>query len=529
MEASRSTLSFAVAGLALLMGSGFFLGPALSSASEGLPTDVALETRSPALSDDPSAIITPADMYNRIYFLAHDGLRGRDTPSPGLDAAAGYLVSESRRMGLEPGVDGSFYQPWPFRLMGTDLEATSLFVLGPAGERALAVGQDAAVRGGTDLELDHPLMMVGGCNAVPESGQMAGMVAVFCLPVEGPWTRQAQALANRQARFAEAAGAVGTIHLLADGLPADQLAQMAETMGRPFRMMGNDLPGPQIFMSRDVARMVDPSIPERILELDHGQMEETGTRLSGRMPLEIHDDAHPSNVVALLPGSDPVLRDEFVVLSAHYDHVGVGEPVDGDSIRNGADDNASGTAALLEVARALTAMPEAPRRSVLFVWVAGEEKGLLGAEWFADNSPFPTDQMVANINADMISGNAHADSLIVIGKEYSTLGALVDEVNAEMDTGLITSDDIWPEQRFFFRSDQFHFMRKEIPALFFFAGLHECYHRPCDTIDFVDYEKATKIARLMTNSVIEIANRDERPQWYPERLVEVREMTAGGR
>ena len=526
MKDIRSTLSFAAAGLALLMGAGFFVGPALSSASDVLPADAA-DGRTAALSDDdPSAIITPADMFNRIYFLAHDGLLGRDTPSPGLEAAAGYLVSESRRMGLEPGVDGSFYQRWPYRLMGTDLESTSLFLQGPAGERAVAVGTDAAIRGGTDMNLDHPLMLVGGCNAVPEEGQMAGMVAVFCLPVEGPWSRQAQALANRQARFAEAAGAVATIHMLADGFPADQLEQMAEAMGRPFRMMGHDTPGPQIFMSRDVVRMVDPSIPERILELDHGEMEESGSSLAGRMPLEILDDAHPANVVGLLPGSDPVLRDEFVVLSAHYDHVGVGTPVDGDSIYNGADDNASGTAALLEVARALTAMPEAPRRSVLFVWVAGEEKGLLGAEWFVDNSPFPTDQMVANINADMISGNAHADSLIVIGKDYSTLGALVDEVNSRMDTGLITSDDIWPEQRFFFRSDQFHFMRKEIPALFFFTGIHECYHRPCDTIDFVDYEKAAKIARLLANSTIEIANADERPQWYPDRIEEVREMTA---
>jgi len=143
-----------------------------------------------------------------------------------------------------------------------------------------------------------------------------------------------------------------------------------------------------------------------------------------------------------------------------------------------------------------------------------------------DNPTVPIERIVANINMDMIAGDAHTDSVVVIGKDYSDMGPLVDAINARMpELNLTTSDDLWPEQRFFYRSDQFNFMRKEIPSLFFFTGVHECYHRPCDTVDFVDHSKAARVTRLALHSVIELANRDARPEWRPEGLAEVRELT----
>lgn len=484
----------------------------------------------PGNADDPSSVITAEDMYNRIYFLASNALQGRDTPSPGLEAAAAYLVSEHRKMGLEPGNDGSFYQRWPYRLMGPDLEAASIVLTGPGGERSLVVGQDIALRGGTDGSVEGPLVMVGGCNEIPEEGSLSGKIAVFCLPVEGEWSRQAQALALRQAAFAESAGALATVHLLGADLTSQAMAQITEAMSSPTRLMGEDTPGPQIFLNRDTAGEIEPRLPVDIVGLSHGEMEELESRLAAEFPIRIHDDARPPNVVAMIPGSDPQLRDEYVVLSAHFDHVGVGTPMDGDSIYNGADDNASGTAALLETARAISAMPEAPRRSVVFTHVSGEEKGLLGAEWFVDHPPVPVSQMVANLNADMIGSDTHRDTLVVIGKDYSTLGPLVDRINeANPGLGLVTSDDLWPEQRFFYRSDQYHFMRVEVPSLFFFTGVHECYHRPCDVPGFVDPDKAARIARLLTLSVLEIANADERPEWDAAGLAEVRELTGAGR
>jgi hypothetical protein len=304
--------------------------------------------------------ITADDMHGRIYFLASDALLGRDTPSPGLESAAAYLVGEYRRMGLEPaGENGTFYQRYPFR---------------PRGNPAVEV-------------------------------------------------------------------------------------------------------------------------------------------------------SYPPNVVAVVRGSDPRLRDEYVVLTAHFDHVGVGRGVIGDSIYNGADDNASGTAALLEVAKAFSTLPDPPRRSVLFLHVSGEEHGLLGSRWFSDNPTVPIRQIVANINADMISRNA-PDSIVVIGKNYSTLGEVVERAAARNpQLGLTVADDPWPQERFFYRSDHFNFARLEIPSLFFFSGVHEDYHRPSDTVDRIDPDKAARVARLIFHTAEAIANEPDRPRWDPAGLAEVRSMT----
>lgn len=242
-------------------------------------------------------------------------------------------------------------------------------------------------------------------------------------------------------------------------------------------------------------------------------------------------EAEPPNVLARLPGADPDLRDEYLVLSAHFDHVGVGAPIDGDSIYNGADDNGSGTAALLEVARALAELPpeQRPRRSVLFAHVSGEEKGLLGSRWWVDHPTVPIRDVVANVNIDMIAGDTHPDTVAVLGKDYSSLGPLMDGVNAEHEElGLTTVPDLWPDEGLFFRSDQYNFMREEIPALFLFAGFHECYHRPCDELDFVSPDKAARIARLVAYTVLELANRDEPPAWTEPGLTEVRRIISGG-
>jgi hypothetical protein len=158
--------------------------------------------------------------------------------------------------------------------------------------------------------------------------------------------------------------------------------------------------------------------------------------------------------------------------------------------------------------------------------VSGEEKGLLGSRWFADNPTFPIERVVANINADMIGSDRHRDSVVVIGKDYSTLGEVVNRVNARHpELRLTASDDIWPEQQFFYRSDHVNFLRKEIPALFFFTGVHECYHQPCDTPDFVDSGKLARVATLILHTVTDIANAERRPEWDPAGLEEVRRLT----
>jgi len=244
-----------------------------------------------------------------------------------------------------------------------------------------------------------------------------------------------------------------------------------------------------------------------------------------RYPLRPRNQTAP-NVVAIFPGSDPTLRNEYVVLSAHMGHVGVGRPVRGDSIYNGADDDASGTSSLLEVAEAFASLPVRPARSILFLAVSGEEKGLLGSAYFSDNPTVPIGSIVANVNIDMIGRNA-PDDIVVIGKNYSSLGGVVERAAAENRqlVGLNPADDRWPTERFFFRSDHFNFARKEIPAVFFFAGTHDDYHEPSDEVELLDTDKAARVARLVFFTSYAIATTPERPQWTPAGLREIRRLT----
>jgi hypothetical protein len=219
------------------------------------------------------------------------------------------------------------------------------------------------------------------------------------------------------------------------------------------------------------------------------------------------------NVVGLLPGSDPVLRDEWVVFTAHFDHVSGPADEDGDRIYNGADDNASGTAAIMEVAEAFSMLPESPRRSLAFVLVSGEEKGLLGARHFAGGVSLPQEAMVADINADMVSMNS-PDGIFVHGMELTSLGpALEQVVAAHPEVGIGIMEDEWPNLPLYRMSDQFAFAQEGIPGIFFFSGLHSDLHRPSDELQNVNCDKAARVAQLIFHFGMEVAEADERPSW----------------
>lgn len=235
------------------------------------------------------------------------------------------------------------------------------------------------------------------------------------------------------------------------------------------------------------------------------------------------DPVSVPNVLGFLRGSDPVLQDEWVVFTAHFDHVTGGPDESGDSIYNGADDNASGSAAVVEIAQAFAALPTPPKRSLAFVLVSGEEKGLLGARSFAQGAVLPKEALVADINADMVSMN-WPDSIFVFGREFTTLGSTLDEViAAHPETGIAIMENRWPQLPLFQMSDHFAFAREGIPAIFFFSGLHENLHRPSDEIEAVDCDKAARVARLMFLFGYEVAQAPDRPQWTDAG----REMLAG--
>lgn len=508
-----------------------FLLPLLVACTAPVPQPSAR----PSAAGEPlaagAATITAADMYARIGVLADDSLRGRDTPSPGLESAAAYLVREYRRLGLEPaGENGTFYQRYPFPLRQPQAGAGRLEIASARGALSLRAGRDFFALGGTAADLRAPLVYVGREPeaTVGDGGALRDRIAVAALP--GSYTRDFRLERNRQAALARTAGAGAIIHLLDRSWTADSIARYAQRSAEPTRRLGAEPAFPELFLSYEAADRLFAAAGLRLGELwERGEITRAvplpGVTAVAGLPQAELDRATAPNVVALLRGSDPALRDEYVVLSAHMDHVGVGEAVNGDSIYNGADDDASGTSGILEVAEAFASLPERPRRSVLFVHVSGEEKGLLGSEWFSDHPTVPLERIVADINVDMIGRNS-PDTVVVIGKDYSSLGATVNGIQtAHPELGLVTADDIWPEERFFFRSDHFNFARKEVPAIFFFSGVHEDYHRPSDEVDRIDADKAARVARMVFYTAARIANADARPAWDPAGLEEVRSLT----
>jgi hypothetical protein len=243
------------------------------------------------------------------------------------------------------------------------------------------------------------------------------------------------------------------------------------------------------------------------------------------------NDAGPvavPNVVALLRGSDPILRDEWVVFTAHFDHVSGSADETGDAIYNGADDNASGTAAVMEIAQAFAMLPTPPSRSLAFVLVSGEEKGLLGARHFAKGASLPKEAMVADINADMVSMN-WPDSIFVFGRDFTTLGSTLDQViDAHPEVGISIMETRWPQLPLFRMSDQFAFVQEGIPGIFFFSGLHDNLHSPNDELEELDCDKAARVARLMFHFGYEVAQTPDRPTWTDAGREMLAELGSGG-
>jgi Zn-dependent M28 family amino/carboxypeptidase len=226
------------------------------------------------------------------------------------------------------------------------------------------------------------------------------------------------------------------------------------------------------------------------------------------------------NVVAVVRGRDPALAGTYVAFGAHLDHIGIQPPVNGDSIANGADDDGSGSMSILEIARTWARAPVKPRRTALFVWHTGEEKGLLGSEWFTSHPTVPLDSIVAQLNADMIGRNA-PDSLYLVGPraaprgQSSVLGAIVDSVNASLPRPFLINRE-WdspthPEQ-IYYRSDHYNYARRGVPIVFFTTGLHVDYHRVTDEPAKIDYDKLARVDRLLYEVGRAVADRPTRPR-----------------
>jgi Zn-dependent M28 family amino/carboxypeptidase len=243
-----------------------------------------------------------------------------------------------------------------------------------------------------------------------------------------------------------------------------------------------------------------------------------GRRFAGHVEL-VRDEVPTYNVVGIVRGSDSAFARSYVAFGAHLDHIGVQHPEHGDSIANGADDDGSGTTALLAIAKLATTATHRPRRSFLFVWHTAEELGLYGSEWFTSHPTVPRDSIVAQLNADMIGRN-DPDSLYLIGPrsapngQSTVLGAIVDSVNAASPHPFLINRE-WdspthPEQ-LYTRSDHYNYAKHGIPIVFFTTGLHADYHRVTDEPSKIDYDKLARVTELLYHIGVAVANRTTRP------------------
>jgi hypothetical protein len=490
-----------------------------------------------------AAGITAAEAEAQMMYLASDALLGRNTPSPQLDTAAAFIAKVFRSCGLAP-VGGSYLQP--FNLCFVSLGEPNALSITIGGKRT-----DYAIKTEfTPFEMTAsrsvtaPLVFAGYGITAPEytyddyAGiDVRGKIAVVLRHEPGEEDTASVFLGKRATDYSSVArkvqiakehGAVA-LFVITDPLNHESLSprgfpwpSLTRTIPRDALplTLGADEEGkiPVIHVGESVVtalfggveqlkglqREIDASLASRSFLI-------AGAEASVQTTTSIKSN-RTNNVVGFLQGSDPVLKNQIVVVGAHYDHVGYkknaapGE----DSVFNGADDNASGTVALLGVARGLSALPAAPKRSILLIAFAGEEKGLFGSEYYARNPLFRLDSTVAMLNMDMVGRNG-ADSLELIGVPSAPeLGRFAREANADVGFHL------WDSSLASGGSDHMSFQKRNVPSLFFHSGLHPDYHKVADNPDRINHAKVAMTARLAFLTAVRLADDSARYRYIPK-------------
>ena len=458
--------------------------------------------QAPAPDPEPAPAITPTEIRRHIEIVADDSMQGRNTPSPGLDRAAAYVAREFDRLGLRPaGAERGYEQRWGVSRWVPDSMSSRIELAGPGWRLAPRLGVDVRHIGGAvdGREIEGEAVLLKGPLTATSVGDPRLRDRVVLLPVD--FSRPLPPdLQDRVDQVAATARAVLILSNRDSATFASRLRTAAQSRFTPdFRMHEDGAPVLEVHRRAWGARDLGGS----------------GIHATIRLERRYLTRAMVPNLVGVIEGTDPVLREEYVAVTAHMDGVGI-RPGAPDSINNGADDNASGLAALLEIAEAFGDPAARPRRSVLFLVPSGEEKGLWGSAHFVAHPTVPLDRIVAVLNMDLIGRN-WIDSVIVVGPELSTLGETLRRVGeAHPELGMAPIADRWPEERIFYRSDHYHFARQGVPVLFFTSGTHPDYHQPTDSPDRVDAEKTSRVARLVYHVARAVADDPERPRWSPD-------------
>jgi Zn-dependent M28 family amino/carboxypeptidase len=423
--------------------------------------------------------------WSHVLFLADDKLEGRNTGSEGHRKAAEYVAGEFAKAGLKPAGTDGYLQPVAFKSKEIDESRSGLTLVRTTGEQPLALGEDAIIslRVDPSPSVEADLVFAGYGLTIPEADHddfkgldVRGKIVVHLTgappTVPGPLAAHMQSAAERASAL-KRAGAIGTVTIQNPknmDIPWERAAlarfQPAMTLADPAMDESRGL---------SIAVAINPARADKLLAGSGHTFQEILDAADAGKPLPhfplpatlrakvavTRADVVSQNVAAVLPGNDPKLKDEFVVFSAHLDHLGIGKPINGDPVYNGAMDNASGVAAMLDVAAMLKERGIKLRRSVLFVAVTGEEKGLLGSRYFANSPTVDPKKIVADINTDMFLPLYPMKKLTVYGLVESDLGD--DAINVAKALGIAAQSDPEPKRNLFIRSDQYSFIRRGIP------------------------------------------------------------------
>jgi Peptidase family M28 len=491
-----------------------------------------------------------ARWWSHIQVLADDNMEGRNTGSEGHKRAAQYVAGQFDSLGLQPGGTQGFIQPVGFNVTEIDEPHSSLAIVKKGKVQPLKLGEDAilAVRDSLAPSIDAPAVFVAYGLSIPEAHyddfaglDLKGKILVYLAggPSNIPSALRAH-YSSRAERWKamEKAGAVGYVEI--PNPKSMDIPWARATLARFMPTMSLADPKFEEIHGLKFAARMNPAHADKILADGGTPLEELLMLVDNKLPLPKFplnlnfrakvaikkSQVESQNVAAVLPGSDAALKNEYVVFSAHLDHVGIGQPINGDRIYNGAMDDASGVASLIEIANMMKAQKARPKRSVLFVAVTGEEKGLLGSRYFSLNPTVPKQNIVADINMDMFLPLFPLHFLEVQGLAESTLG---DDIRAVCEkAGVAVQADKEPDRNLFIRSDQYNFIRQGIPALAFKFGyvpgspeetiaktwLKERYHAPSDDLNQpVDKAAAAQFNRILTELGNRVANAKDRPQW----------------
>jgi hypothetical protein len=499
--------------------------------------------------------ITGSQIRDYLTFIASDEMEGRDTPSRGLDITAKFLAMNLARWGFKPaGDEGTFFQRIDLRRDRIDVAQSRLELNG----RVLSAGTDYIPVTGSG-NFSGQLVFAGNgwfmksknidaYKGIEARGKIAVIVGTPSASGNPRMTGVSVADHGKQGEdymsptdYARKVGAVGIIYIadyqyLTNWERTRRFVDRGRTVVAKFQPATSS-PLPSIVVTPQVASSIMAG--ERQIAAVMAASANNGEvpapfALNPAKTMNATVAGNPEtiptqNVVGVWEGSDPVLKNEYVAIGSHYDHVGLCAPGTADQICNGADDDGSGTTAMLSIAEALGKAATRPKRSVLFVWHCGEEKGLLGSRYFTEYPTVPLDKIVTQINIDMIGrskkeGDTNArnkdltgptDIYLIGSTMMSTeLGEIVQSVNKSyLNIGYDTRyDDPADRNRFFFRSDHYNYAKKGIPIIFYFDGVHEDYHQVGDHADKIDYEKMEKITRTVYMTLWEITNRATRPK-----------------